>query len=180
MERDGSVRYGSDSNVEVLYSVELRQRYIRVRIDVDKNVDGRREVYAYIPEAIPTLGVRPVRLLEDYLRRLRPPSGGFLLAAPHTRTFSGALSFRATPYSGFSRAFRAAYARAWPNPALRSAHISRVGSHSGRKSLAQWLWDSYRNARLIAHVGHWACREDAMDAYYRTSPTQILTLVSRL
>lgn len=59
--------------VQVLFNVELQQHYICVRVDIDKNVDNRREVYAYIPEYVPSLGVQPVQLLNAYLSALRPP-----------------------------------------------------------------------------------------------------------
>eukprot|EP00873_Tetraselmis_striata_P022292 jgi/Tetstr1/442556/TSEL_030654.t1 len=52
-------------------------------------------------------------------------------------------TFHTTPYSGFNSAFKAAYARAFRDPATRTTVLDRVGSHSGRKSLAQWLWDRY-------------------------------------
>eukprot|EP00873_Tetraselmis_striata_P038016 jgi/Tetstr1/458280/TSEL_044766.t1 len=87
-----------------------------------------------------------------------------------------------TPYSGFNSAFKAAYVRAFPNTATRTTpRLDRVGSHSGRKSLAQRLCDRYRPAGVIVHVGHWACRKDALDAYYvKTSATEILRLIAAL
>eukprot|EP00873_Tetraselmis_striata_P009932 jgi/Tetstr1/430196/TSEL_020027.t1 len=85
---------------------------------------------------------RPVDMLEDYLRVFRPPSGSRLLAAPKSSRI-GPQAFHSTPYSGFNSAFKAAYARAFPDPATRTTPLDRVGSHSGRKSLAQWLWDRY-------------------------------------
>lgn len=176
---DGSILYDADSAVQVKFNTELGVRYIQLRVDVDKNVDARHECYAFIPEHVPALDVHPVGLLEDYLRTFRPPSDGLLLAAPRTRRI-GPARFHPTKYTGFNSAFKAAYARAFPDPATRSANLSRVGSHSGRKSLAQWLWDRYRSARLIAHVGHWACRQDALDAYFKTSATEILRLITAL
>eukprot|EP00873_Tetraselmis_striata_P039279 jgi/Tetstr1/459543/TSEL_004908.t1 len=175
----GAVSYTDLSAVRVLFNAELGCRYIRLRVDVDKNVDARHECFAYIPDHVPCLAVRPVDMLEDYLRVFRPPSGSRLLAAPKSSRI-GPQAFHTTPYSGFNSAFKAAYARAFPDPATRTTPLDRVGSHSGRKSLAQWLWDRYRSARVIAHVGHWACRQDALDAYFKTSATEILRLIAAL
>eukprot|EP00873_Tetraselmis_striata_P003612 jgi/Tetstr1/423876/TSEL_014499.t1 len=49
-----------------------------------------------------------------------------------------------TQYSGFNSAFKAAYTRAFPDPTSRSTPLGRVCSHSGHKSLVQWLWGRYR------------------------------------
>eukprot|EP00873_Tetraselmis_striata_P019885 jgi/Tetstr1/440149/TSEL_028506.t1 len=121
----GAVSYTDLSAVRVLFNAELGCRYIRLRVDVDKNVDARHECFAYIQD-------------------------------------------------------HAAYARAFPDPATLTMPLDRVGSHAGRKSLAQWLWDGYRSARVIAHVGHWACRQDALDAYFKTSATEIIRLIAAL
>eukprot|EP00873_Tetraselmis_striata_P012964 jgi/Tetstr1/433228/TSEL_022516.t1 len=112
----GAMSYTDLSAVRVLFNAELGCRYIRLRMDVDKNIDARHECFAYIPD--------------------------------HT--------FHTTLYSGSNSACKAAYARAFPDPATRTTPLDRVSSHSGRKSLAQWLWDRYRSAPVIAHVGHWA------------------------
>ena len=58
--------------------------------------------------------------------------------------------------------------------------IKRVGSHSGRKSLAQWLWDAYGSKRLIMDVGHWRSREDAASIYFCSSPHVILECLRQL
>eukprot|EP00873_Tetraselmis_striata_P009123 jgi/Tetstr1/429387/TSEL_019301.t1 len=70
------------SAVRVLFNAELSCRYIRLRVDVDKNVDAQHDCFAYIPDHEPCLAVRRVGTLEDYLRVFRPPPGGRLLAAP--------------------------------------------------------------------------------------------------
>eukprot|EP00873_Tetraselmis_striata_P006496 jgi/Tetstr1/426760/TSEL_001697.t1 len=93
-------------------------------------------------------------MLEDYLRVFRPPPGSRMLAAPKSSRV-GPQTFLTTPYSSFNSVFMAACARAFPDdPATRTTPLDRVGSHSGRKSLAQWLWDRYISARIIAHFGH--------------------------
>ena len=176
---NGSVTFGDLSDVKVLHDPDTLQHYISLRIMCDKNVLPSDEVFAYIPAHVPSLGVRPVALLLDYLRRVRPPSGGYLLAAPRSTSFPP-FSFFKTPYSAFNDAFRRAYARAVPDPAARSVPLQRVGSHSGRKSLAQWLWDAHSNLRLIADVGHWRCSGDAMQVYFVSSRATILRCLSNL
>jgi len=42
------------------------------------------------------------------------------------------------------------------------------------------ILDRYRSARVIAHVGLWAFRQDALDAYFKTSATEILRLFAAL
>eukprot|EP00873_Tetraselmis_striata_P029172 jgi/Tetstr1/449436/TSEL_036531.t1 len=144
------------SAVRVLFNAELGCRYIRLRMDVDKNIDARHECFTYIPATcLAWLSARLTCMLEDYLCVFRPPSGSRLLAAPKSSRI-GPQTFHTTLYSGSNSACKAAYARAFPDPATRTTPLDRVSSHSGRKSLAQWLWDRYRSAPVIAHVGHWA------------------------
>jgi hypothetical protein len=77
-------------------------------------------------------------------------------------------------------AFREAYIRALPSPGQRSVDVARVASHTGRKSLAQWLWDAYGNLRLIADVGHWSGPRDAVNLYFTTSRATILRCIAAL
>ena len=173
----GQIIYLPESNVKVLWDEDRREYYIELKVDVDKNVLEGDCVYAYIPHSIPSFDLHPVHLLEDYLRRVRPPSGGFLLAAPRGR-FPPASSFFTGPYSNFAKAFRSAYLRAWPGASADVIH--RIGSHSGRKSLAQWLWDAYQSTRLIADIGHWKTSGDAFNLYFVSSRAVILDCLSRL
>eukprot|EP00976_Prorocentrum_cordatum_P033830 688445-Prorocentrum_minimum.AAC.1 len=77
----GAVVFLLGSQVEVVRSdVAHPHLYIRITVLRDKNVDGRRARVCYTPSRV--LGVRPVRFLEEYLRMVRPPSGGYLLVAP--------------------------------------------------------------------------------------------------
>ena len=175
----GAVTFLPASDVCVFFDDESRQYYISLRVTCDKNVLPSDEVFAYIPAVVSSLLIRPVALLHDYLRRVRPPSGGFLLAAPRGASFPPT-SFWPNPYGGFNDAFKSAYCRAIPDPAARSVPVTQVGSHSGRKSLAQWLWDAHSNLRLIADVGHWRCRGDAMNVYYVSSRATILRCIANL
>jgi len=75
----GAMSYTDLSAVRVLFNAELGCCYIRLRMNVHKNVGARHECFAYIPDHVPCLAVQPVDMLEDYFR---PPSGSRLLAAP--------------------------------------------------------------------------------------------------
>eukprot|EP00873_Tetraselmis_striata_P033026 jgi/Tetstr1/453290/TSEL_040282.t1 len=95
----------------VLFDAELGCRCIRLRVDVDKNVDARHECLAYIPDHVPCLAIRPVDMLEDRLRVFRPAPGGRRPAASKSSRV-GPQNFHITPYPGFNSAFKAAYERA--------------------------------------------------------------------
>ena len=168
------------SNVKVLYNDERREFYIQLQVDHDKNVRVGDSVFAFVPAHIPGLAVRPVDVLLDYLRRVRPPSGGYLLSAPRFRSMAAATakSFHSSAFGRMQEVFRAAVRRALP--ASSPAFLDRLGSHSGRKSLAQWLWDAYGNKRLICDVGHWKSREDAASIYFCSSRQVILDSLTRL
>ena len=177
---DGSVvSFTDDSDVEVLWHPELRERYIRLHIRLDKNVAPGREVYTYIPERVPALGVSPVQDLLAYVLRFRPPSGGYLFSAPKTAAL-GPGPFHSTPYTQLGPAFREAFLTAFPLRATRSVDASRVASHSGRKSLCQWLWDMSVHSRLIIDIGHWAVPKDAFNLYFLSSPAVILKTIRDL
>ena len=71
--------FPSSSGEYIAYDLETQMEYIGLHVNVDSNM----EAHAYIPAAVPALGVLPVDMLwEDYLLRFRAPSGGYLLAAP--------------------------------------------------------------------------------------------------
>lgn len=176
--RDQHITFLPGSDVNVFTDLGTQRQYLRISVRVDKNVATSDEVFAYIPDFIPSLGVRPVRAVLDYLRLLAPPSGGYLLAAPRGSTFPPS-SFSTSQYTGFTSAFKTAYLRAVPS-SCRTATLDRIGSHSGRKSLAQWLWDAYGSLRLIADVGHWRCRQDAANLYFFSSRTTILRCLENL
>ena len=135
--RDGRLHFDPRSPVTIEYCPTLRCEYIRLRIYTDKNVSTNQEVYTYIPSTMRSFPhLRPVDILRDYIITFRPPSGGYLLAAPRTRGV-GPARFHDGLYTNLSVAYKAAYVRAYPLG--RSVDSSRVASHSGRKSLATWL-----------------------------------------
>ena len=55
--------------------------------------------------------------------------------------------------------------------------LSLLGTHSGRKSLAQWLWNDGVCRRIIADAGGWFLKRDAVDLYFRTARETILNAV---
>ena len=182
-----TVQFCSTSDIWVDHDQELRQDFIALRILVDKNVrEGDDDTRAYIPEHIPSLGVRPVSVLLHYLRRVGPPSGGFLLAAPRQAALPlpgvrlPPSAFYSTAYTAFSAAFQRAVRRAIPASSRAGLPLSRIGSHSGRKSLAQWLWERYGSSRLVADVGHWRHSGDALNIYFVSSRRVILSCLARL
>ena len=57
------------------------------------------------------------------------------------------------------------------------ATVELIGSHSGRKSLAQWLWNAGHCRRVIADAGGWFMKRDAVDLYFKTARHTILSMV---
>jgi hypothetical protein len=55
-----------------------------------------------------------------------------------------------------------------------------LGTHSGRKSLAQWLWDDGHCRRIIADAGGWFLKRDAVDMYFKTARHIILSAVKNV
>ena len=170
------ISFSSSSGVYIAYDRETQMEYIGLRVNVDKNVDSSIEAHVTFR--------RQCRrwvcgLLRDYLLRFRPPSGGYLLAAPRTQGL-GSATFHPGLYTCLGRAYRTAYLRAFPDASTRSADMSRVSAHSGRKSLSQWLWDAYQSVRLIADVGHWRCAKDAVHLYFKSTPSTILRCIAAL
>ena len=180
------IYFSASSGVYIAYDRETQMEYIGLRVNVDKNVDSSIEAHAYIPAAVPALGVRPVDMLRDYLLRFRPTSGGYLLTAPRTQGL-GSATFHPGLYTCLGRAYwywywygPTAYLRAFPDASARSVDMSRVSAHSGRKSLSQWLWDANQSVRLIADVGHWRCAKDAVHLYFKSTPSTIRRCVAAL
>ena len=71
-------------------------------------------------------------------------------------------------------------------PSATAEAVKLLGSHSGRKSLAQWLWDALAPSigqdafRLIADAGHWHIKREAVDLYFRTHFSAILRAIRQL
>jgi len=166
------VVFDETSDVKILYDPDLQEEYIELAVDVDKNVDARNPRKGYIPAHIPGLGIHPVRELKDYITSMRPPSNGYLLAAPKTKSVPP--SFRETRFTAMGGVFTKAYKKLFPTS------TKKVSSHSGRKTLAQLLWDMGYCKRIIADAGGWFLKKDAVDLYFKTARRIILKAISSL
>ena len=163
----GDIVYDPRSVVRVVRPERGRPYiHIVVRGLMDKNVSSNRVRHVPIPDEV--LGVQPVALLEDWLRRERPPSGGYLLVAP-----SGVRGFYSTQYTALGKAVQRAYARAFPGASLEG-----VGGASPRKSLPQWLHEAGHSVEEISDVGGWALRRHlgAVHTYFKTTLQQQLAI----
>ena len=165
------LRLSPESDVQIERSDE--GEYLKVRVDVDKNVTAETVRHAYIP-ANRFLDVNPVHEFSAYLKEIRPPTGGFLFAEPYARN----TNFSPKVFKGFGKLLKAAFLKAFPD--AEPAFVSRLGSHSGRKSLAQWLWEAGWSKRLIADAGGWFVKREAVDLYFSTSPTMIIKAIKTL
>ena len=147
---DGQVAFGVNSDVKI-FNDPTYGDIIEVRVVGDKNLRSGERHTAFLVDN-KYLGVTPAKDLTAYLLMLRPPSGGTLFRQPKQK-------------SGWSKSLVFAN----PNPALRAAftrihggatkvdkgRLARVGTHSGRKSLGQWLYDDENSIRFIQDLGGW-------------------------
>jgi hypothetical protein len=166
LHRDGSVTYAEDSHVRVLRP-QGGEAYILLKVTKDKNLKRGQSRLHPIPRK--AMGVRPVELLENYLKDMRPPSGGFLLTAPKGLR----AGFYGGMYTGFCGAVRGAFERAFPG--VDSTFVRGV---SPRKSLPQWMHEAGHSLEEIADVGGWALRDklDAVHTYFKTKLPQQLAI----
>jgi len=158
------VRYLGGSGIWVERSDPRWPRpYIVVHLKRDKNVNASKVRFVPIPDVC--MGVRPVRMLEDYLVGVGPPSGGKLLVAPH-----GASGFRNTRYTACCALFKRMHNTAFPN-----LGDDRVGGGTPRKSMPVWMWRAGHSRRKIADVCGWSIRDKrACDSYIWTDVDQQL------
>jgi hypothetical protein len=175
----GSVEFLPGSEISIYFHAGFGAEIIEFVISSDKNVDARRTAEeggrrAFVPGDLPHFGIAFAADLRRYLLDFRPPSGGPLLAYP-TKKGHG---FSASPCSNFNTYLRTAYKRAFPD--VSSEYLQRLGTHSGRKTLAQLLWESGAERRLIADAGGWFIKREAVDLYFRTSALIILQAVAAL
>jgi hypothetical protein len=179
VDSDGTVTFLADSKIKYYYHEQFGAFVFDIIIDDDKNMnalkaaqDGGR--HAYIPGLLPHLHIDVAAVVFDWLRTERPPSGGCLFAYPNKKGHG----FSATPTTTFNATLRAAYKLAFPS--ANPEYIRMLSSHSGRKTLAQLLWDAGFNRRLIADAGGWFIKREAMDLYFKTAPYVILNAIASL
>ena len=118
--RNGEVVFSRESQVRVVRGDPRHGgAFVLVGSVVDKNIrkNGLREV----PYPAKWMGMNTGEFLEWYLLTYRPPSGGFLLAAPH------GLGWRSTRYTGSGKALLAAYAKAFPGAGEQRLGASSCG-----------------------------------------------------
>jgi hypothetical protein len=168
----GGVEFLPGSDVAVLLDETLNVRFIDILIDADKVKSTRK---GYIPEAIVALDARLVDDFLYYVRTFRPVSGGYLFVAPNggaNQWFPPQNNKKGNlgGFTNWSQMVQSMYQRAFPG----ATDWKLYGSHSGRKSLAQWLWDDGFPRRLIADIGGWFIKKDAMDLYFSSSRFVIL------
>jgi hypothetical protein len=164
-----TVEFLEGTDVYVVRDTDLGD-HIAINVDVDKNVNALKRRQGFIPDEVPALGLYPVAMLIRYIIKYRPPSGGFLLAAPRSAKMK---TFRSNRFTGLSNAVKRAFTAVFP----LDATVELIGSHSGRKSLAQWLWNAGNCRRVIADAGGWFMKRDAVDLYFKTAPKMILHAV---
>jgi hypothetical protein len=178
--RAGCVVFLPGSDVQVYHHPMFDATIIEISVTSDKNMNaqkasregGRR---AYIPASLPRLEIEPLADLQHYLITQRPPSGGPLFLYPNKKGTGFAAK---TSGSTFNPLLRAAYKLAFP--LVKPEYLKMLGSHSGRKTLAQLLWDNGWSRRVIADAGGWFLKKEAMDLYFKTSAHVILQALASL
>ena len=145
--RSGAITFGEDSDVQVVRGDPRWQggeAYILITSTVDKNVNSSKIWTSPIPDMV--LEVECVRVLESYLRPCRPPSGGYLFAAP-----LGHAGFRKTVYTAVGDVVKQSYRRAYPGQVA-----VKLGGSSLRKSWPQWMESAGNTDREIVDVCGWS------------------------
>jgi len=167
-----TVKFLDDSDIKILYNDMLKEQYISVNVDVDKNVRAWNRRTAVIPFRVELLDALPVQWLTEYIKYVRPPSGGRLFARPTKKGF-------AKTSTNASKDIKDAYTRSCAQLGIPvdKEILPKLGTHSGRKSLAQWLWDDGQCRRVIADAGGWFLKRDAVDMYFKTATHIILKAV---
>ena len=148
------------------------ERFLCITVFVDKNVNPSQPQVRYLPAFV--CGVPVYDIIYNYILIERPPSGGYLLAAPKSlRAGSG---FRDTPFSAFNENFKSAVATALPE-----LTASDYGGGTPRKSMAQWLNVAGIPRHVIADVCGWARPDrNAMDGYQHTTAEMQMAAKSAL
>ena len=174
-----TVVFESDSEIRVYFDVAFGADVVQASVHEDKNVDSRRAAgggrKSHAPATLPNFGVNFGADLTDYILYVRPPSGSRLLARPDAKT-SG---FSTTIFKGFSKSYlQPSYKTAFPD--VSPDYLKRIGTHSGRLTLAQLLWNQGFERRLIADAGGWFIKREAVDLYFATAALHIIRAVAAL
>ena len=173
---DESVVFGEGTDVLIAVATDapsgIDPRYVQIHVDADKNVRAWNRRHSYMPADVPALGALPADWVLDYILSVRPPSGMPLLAKPLTKG-----GFAKKPTSAAAD-IKKAYRRSCQltGTPFDEDTFKLLGTHSGRKSLSQWLWED-GHCRLIADAGGWFLKRDAVDLYFKTARHTILAMV---
>ena len=167
------------SELRVYYDVAFGGNVVQVSVHEDKNMDSRKAAgggrKSHAPSHLPNFNVNFGNDIIDYILTVRPPSGGRFLARPEAKT----LGFTTTKYGGFSKTYlQPAYKLAFPD--VSPEYLKRIGTHSGRLTLAQLLWNQGFERRLIADAGGWFIKREAVDLYFSTAALHIIRAVASL
>ena len=173
-----SIQFLEGSDVIIKFDTQTGIHYIEVNVEADKNVNARKRRFAFIPEEIIALGLHPVRDLIHYLTYYYTPTGdhgNYLFRAPNggrwqwtKKSFTN--KGNVGGFTAWGGVVKAMYQYAFPS----ASDVKDFGSHSGRKTMAQWLWDDGYPRRLIADMGGWFIKRDAIDLYFTTGRSVIL------
>ena len=174
-----TVVFAPDSELRVYYDVAFGGQVVQASVFEDKNVDSRKASgggrKSHAPANLPNFGVQFGDDIINYILTVRPPSGGRFLARPEAKT----LGFKETKYGGFSKTYlQPAYKLAFPD--VSPEYLKRIGTHSGRLTLAQLLWNQGFERRLIADAGGWFIKREAVDLYFSTAALHIIRAVASL
>ena len=134
-----------------------------------------------------TLPPRDPKWGRGYLALGPQEQDGLLFAYPKFTPLRGPpvlgtrqLTFSRMPFTGGADLFKHAFARAFPEKASKTI-LRLLGSHSGRKTLALWLWVQQRDKRLLQDAAHWSvAMEGAIASYYATPWRTIVHAVMAL
>ena len=174
-----SVVFSSKTEIGVRFDTAFGADIVYANVREDKNVDARRAAEggrkAYCPAVLPNFGIDFGRDLVEYILYVRPPSGGPLLIRPSKKGFG----FDSVKSNNFSKDYlQPAYRQAFPD--VSPDYLRRLGTHSGRLTLAQLLWNAGFERRLIADAGGWFIKREAVDLYFSTASLHILQAMAAL
>jgi len=165
-----TVEFLEGTDIRVVRDADLGD-HIAINVDVDKNVNALKRRQGFFPDEVPALGLSPVAMDAGALpHQIQAPVRWLPTVCPQERQEE---NFPHHRFTSLSNAVKRAFAAVFP----LDATVELIGSHSGRKSLAQWLWNAGHCRRVIADAGGWFMKRDAVDLYFRTAPKKILHAV---
>jgi hypothetical protein len=183
------VVYLPTSTIRVASSPDIPDQHIQIDLTKDKNVDARNQRLVIIPKCF--MGINMVATLTHYLITVRPPPGKLFRCPkggggpgqgrvptqvlPPGR-FAEEHMFQPGDYTAHCQMVRRGYIRAFPE----ATDAMTFGGGSPRKGTADWLWMVGTFRRVIADIGGWSVRTDAVDLYFKTRPRQVHQIMSAL